>query len=162
MPVCFLHLSPPPLSDLYRVNHVCKPRVCTGAYIYLAYAHLLTSSEYTDECTIDAPLDEDDSPAKNGLVTFLAFVIFGVIPLLPFVLGAATKASDEVNFAVACALTGLTMLALGASKAKFTNQSMSKSALLMLLNGGMAAVAAYLVSWGIATALGNKGDGMHA
>ena len=32
------------------------------------------------------------------------------------------------------------MLALGASKAKFTNQSVVRSALLMLLNGGMAAV----------------------
>jgi hypothetical protein len=31
---------------------------------------------------------------------------------------------------------------------------MVKSALLMLLNGGMAAVAAYLVSWGIAEAMG--------
>jgi|TARA_B110000977_G_scaffold23449_1_gene28263 hypothetical protein len=46
------------------------------------------------------------------------------------------------------------MLALGAAKAKFTNQSMSKSAGLMLLNGGLAAVAAYLVSWGIASAMG--------
>ena len=37
------------------------------------------------------------------------------------------------------------MFLLGAAKAKFTNQSMLRSALLMLLNGGMAAVAAYLV-----------------
>lgn len=52
-------------------------------------------------------------------------------------------------------------MALGASKAKFTNQSVVRSALLMLLNGGMAAVAAYLVSWGIASAMGmgGKGDG---
>ena len=46
------------------------------------------------------------------------------------------------------------MFLLGAAKAKFTNQSMLRSALLMLLNGGMAAVAAYLVSWGIASAMG--------
>ena len=44
--------------------------------------------------------------------------------------------------------------AVNAAKAKFTNQSMLKSALLMLLNGSMAAVAAYLVSWGISDALG--------
>ena len=59
-----------------------------------------------------------------------------------------------MNFVAACFLTALTMLALGAAKAKFTNQSMSKSAGLMLLNGGLAAVAAYLVSWGIASAMG--------
>ncbi len=88
------------------------------------------------------------------------FLFFGFIPLLPFVLGGATKASDGVNFVVACVLTGCTMLALGASKAKFTNQSMVRSALLMLLNGGMAAVAAYMVSWGMAEALGTRGEGV--
>ena len=50
------------------------------------------------------------------------------------------------------------MLALGAAKAKFTNQSMVKSALLMLLNGGMAAVSAYMVSWGISSALGGVSE----
>lgn len=103
------------------------------------------------------PPDEDDSPAKNGMVTFAAFVFFGIIPLLPFCFRDATKASDDLNFGVACFLTGCTMLALGAAKAKFTNQSMTQSALLMLLNGGLAAVAAYLVSWGIASATNTKG-----
>ena len=100
------------------------------------------------------PPDEDDSPWKNGLVTFASFVFFGFIPLLSYVLSSATGASDSVNFVVACILTGVTMFLLGAAKAKFTNQSMLRSALLMLLNGGMAAVAAYLVSWGIASAMG--------
>ena len=86
--------------------------------------------------------------------TIAAFVLFGFVPLLSYVLAGATGASDAANFVAACALTGLTMLALGAAKAKFTNQSMLKSALLMLLNGSMAAVAAYLVSWGISDALG--------
>jgi len=31
------------------------------------------------------PPDETDSPAKNGLVTFTAFVVFGFIPLTPYV-----------------------------------------------------------------------------
>ena len=87
-------------------------------------------------------------------MTFLAFVVFGFIPLTPYVLNGATGASFTANFVAACLLTALTMLALGASKAKFTNQSMTKSAFLMLFNGGRAAVAADLVSWGIAEALG--------
>ena len=105
------------------------------------------------------PPDEDDQPWKNGVVTFVAFVLFGFIPLLSYVTANATGASDSVNFIVACVLTGVTMFLLGAAKAKFTNQSMLRSALLMLLNGGMAAVAAYLVSWGIAEALGGDRDG---
>lgn len=99
------------------------------------------------------PPDEDDSPAKAGFVTFASFIVFGFIPLLPFVLGKATQASKEVNFVVACVLTACTMLALGAAKAKFTKQSMVRSAALMLLNGSLAALAAYFVSWGISLML---------
>jgi len=36
------------------------------------------------------PPDASDSPAKNGLVTFCAFVMFGVIPLLSWVLAVGT------------------------------------------------------------------------
>ena len=104
------------------------------------------------------PPDESDSPAKNGLVTFGAFLMFGFIPLTSYVLAGATGASDAANFVAACLLTALTLLVLGASKARFTNQSVTKSALLMLLNGGLAAVAAYLVSWGIATAMGRVSE----
>ena len=50
------------------------------------------------------PPDESDSPAKNGLVTFLAFVFFGFIPLTSYVLAGATGASDRANFVVACLL----------------------------------------------------------
>ena len=55
-------------------------------------------------------------------------------------------------YAVVC-LTALTMAALGAAKAKFTNQNMASSALYMLLNGSLAAASAYLVSFAISKAL---------
>jgi vacuolar iron transporter family protein len=45
---------------------------------------------------------------------------------------------------------------LGAAKARFTNQPQIKSGAWMLVNGGLAAIAAYLVSWGISEALGIK------
>ena len=40
------------------------------------------------------PPDEDDKPWKNGVVTFVAFVFFGFIPLLSYVMANATGASD--------------------------------------------------------------------
>jgi len=101
------------------------------------------------------PPDEDDSPAKNGLVTFCAFAVFGFIPLLPYVFGRAIGGANiDAMFGAACGLTALTMALLGASKAKFTNQAVLESSLWMLLNGTVAAAAAYLVSWGISVALG--------
>ena len=35
------------------------------------------------------PPDETDSPVKNGLVTFVAFAMFGFVPLVPYVFGKA-------------------------------------------------------------------------
>ena len=70
-------------------------------------------------------------------------------------------ASDLANFVVSGILTGVTTKkSCWAPLAKFTNQSMLRSALLMLLpNGGMAAVAAYLGAAGIASAMGGgSGD----
>ncbi|OUS47573.1 Ccc1 family, partial [Ostreococcus tauri] len=90
------------------------------------------------------PPDETDSPAKNGLVTFCAFGLFGFIPLIPYVFGRAIGgASANAMFGSACALTAFTMAALGAAKAKFTNQQVGMSALYMLINGSLAALSAY-------------------
>lgn len=30
-------------------------------------------------------IETDESPVKNALVTFMAFILFGLIPLLPFI-----------------------------------------------------------------------------
>ena len=145
------------MVELYMKRGMSKEDAETVIEVMSKYKNFFLDVMMVEELGLMPP-DDDDSPAKNGLVTFASFVIFGFIPLLSYVLAGATKASDGANFAAACALTAFTMLALGAAKAKFTNQSMVKSALLMLLNGGMAAVSAYMVSWGISSALGGVSE----
>jgi len=46
------------------------------------------------EVWVDTMLTEElklsldlESPVKNGLVTFVSFIIFGLIPLLPYLIG---------------------------------------------------------------------------
>ena len=101
------------------------------------------------------PPDEEESSFMNGLVTFIAFSLFGFVPLIPYLIGRVAKSgSDDTLFASACCLTAFTLFSLGAAKAKFTNQAQVKSGSFMLMNGGLAAICAYLVSWGISEALG--------
>lgn len=101
------------------------------------------------------PPDESDSPAKNGLVTFCSFALFGFVPVIPYVFGRALgSASSNAMFGSSCGLTALTMALLGAAKAKFTNQKISTSAFYMLVNGSIAAASAYLVSFAMSQALG--------
>ena len=143
------------MVELYMKRGMSKEDAETVVEVMSKYKNFFLDVMMLEELGLMPP-DEDDSPPRTDS-SRASFVIFGFIPLLSYVLAGATKASDGAGHAAACALTAFTMLALGAAKAKFTNQSTVKSALLMLLNGGMAAVSAYMVSWGI-SALGGVSE----
>jgi DNA damage-binding protein 1 len=101
------------------------------------------------------PPDPDAAPWKNGLITFAAFAIFGVVPLLAYIISEAAGLKDQggvsYTFIIASCVTALTLFTLGALKARFTGQTWWKSGLLILINGGLAAGAAYVI--GIVLAL---------
>lgn len=101
------------------------------------------------------PPDEGDNPARQGLVMFTAFVLFGAVPLVGFLFlmlvwgkGGAADFKD-VAFALSCALTAGTLLILGTLKAVYTKQSKLKSGLLMLMNGTVAGGSAFLIGEGL-------------
>lgn len=89
-------------------------------------------------------LEENESPLKNGLVTFTAFVLFGFVPLLIFVLMHFTGWELDGMW-WACILTAATLFGLGVAKSRFSAGAWWKSGAEMLLLGGLAAVAAFFV-----------------
>jgi vacuolar iron transporter family protein len=93
------------------------------------------------------PEDEDDSPAKNGLVTFLSFLCFGVIPLIAYiiVIAAAGTGKNDYVFWIAAGLTIVTMFFLGALTSRFTSQSWWWAGLVMMVNGAATAIVAFLI-----------------
>lgn len=102
--------------------------------------------------------DADDNPAWNGLITFISFIIFGSIPMWFYVIFYATGNRDQgIQFAVSCVATALTMFLLGFTKARIVRARLCnavRQGLLMMLNGSLAAAAAYLIGWGLEHALG--------
>lgn len=90
-------------------------------------------------------LQEKESPIKNALVTFASFIIFGFIPVLTYVLSKFIPNLSINMFALSSVLTGLTLFILGALKTKVTGKNWIVSGLEMLLVGGLAASAAYLI-----------------
>jgi Integral membrane protein DUF125. len=90
-------------------------------------------------------INENESPIKNAFVTFFSFVVFGIIPILIYVLAIYIPDLGENTFLIACILTGLTLFSLGALKVKITTKNWIISGLEMLLVGGVAAIAAYLI-----------------
>lgn len=90
-------------------------------------------------------IEENESPMKNALVTFISFLVFGFIPVFVYVIAKFTPGIAENTFLIACILTGLTLFILGALKVKITGKNWFLSGLEMLVVGGIAAAAAYLI-----------------
>jgi VIT1/CCC1 family predicted Fe2+/Mn2+ transporter len=83
------------------------------------------------------------SPWRAGLVTFVAFVIVGAIPLLSYVALWLAPDLGFQPFAWSCALTGSAFFAVGAAKARFVGQRWFTSGAETLFLGGVAAALAY-------------------
>ncbi len=98
---------------------------------------------------------DDENPAMNGFVTFCSFIIFGAVPVVAYAIQWGAHYNDKQGaFGVTCAVTALTMFALGAVQAHITRQAIVRAGLTMMCNGSLAAAAAYLVGWGLEQAIG--------
>ena len=81
----------------------------------------------------------DPHPLKAALATFAAFLVAGMIPLLPFL------ASVDRAFAVSAWMTMAVFFAIGAFKSRWSLAPWWRSGLETLAIGGAAALIAYLV-----------------
>lgn len=90
-------------------------------------------------------VESDESPVKNGIVTFFSFAIFGFIPLAAYLAARLIPVIQSFTFVTACILTGATLFTLGALKVKVTGKRWYYSGLEMFVVGGIAAFAAYII-----------------
>ena len=90
---------------------------------------------------------KEEEPIKNALVTFFSFFVFGLVPLLAYILSTFIPFMLENAFLLASVLTGATLFTLGAVKSRITQSNWMRSGMEMLTVGGLAAVVAYLVGF---------------
>jgi VIT1/CCC1 family predicted Fe2+/Mn2+ transporter len=83
--------------------------------------------------------EEEASPARHGLATLAAFVVAGVVPLVPFALGAA----PGTGFVWSVAFTFAMLFTVGALRGLVTIDRWWMGGLEMLLLGLAVAIAAY-------------------
>ncbi|MDF1717270.1 MAG: VIT1/CCC1 transporter family protein [Antarcticimicrobium sp.] len=81
----------------------------------------------------------DPHPMRAALATFAAFLVAGMVPLMPFVLGL------EGAFALSSWMTGGVFFAIGALKSRWSLAPWWRSGLETLAIGGVAAGLAYVV-----------------
>jgi len=83
-------------------------------------------------------------PLPAALATFIAFMLVGAIPLLPFLV---TDMSPGRAFIISIFVAGLVFFLIGIVKGHVIQGSRMKSGIETLLTGGGAAVLAYLVGY---------------
>jgi VIT1/CCC1 family predicted Fe2+/Mn2+ transporter len=81
-----------------------------------------------------------------------AFVLAGLVPLVPLIFMLQRSASD--SFAASSIFTGFAFLTIGLIRGRVANENPLKSTLETLFVGGSAATVGFLVGWmleGLAT-----------
>ena len=86
-------------------------------------------------------IDMTNNPLMHGIATFCAFGVFGSIPLLPYLFGAATDA----RFGIAIVATAIALIALGLTRSVITKERLIRGPIEILTVGALGAVAAYIV-----------------
>lgn len=81
------------------------------------------------------------APLLAGLATFLAFIICGAIPILPFAYDM------QAAFTVSMVMTGVVFFLIGAAKSKWALAPWWRSGFETLTIGGAAAAMAYAVGY---------------
>lgn len=104
-----------------------------------------TNKDYWVDFMMRYELEMSDPTNENavltGTVTFLSFIVFGVIPLIPFFLFG----KSEHTFFYAIIATCIALLLLGLLRWRVTKDSLIRSVGEILIIGGISAAIAYFV-----------------
>jgi VIT1/CCC1 family predicted Fe2+/Mn2+ transporter len=85
---------------------------------------------------------EGPDPLRAAIATFVAFLVVGIVPLVPFVI---PNLDAGTRFLYSSAGTAIAFFGVGTAKGLVLGRSALRSGIETLLTGGGAALLAYLV-----------------
>ncbi|MDQ2700513.1 MAG: VIT1/CCC1 transporter family protein [Actinomycetota bacterium] len=143
-----LHIREVPEGERDEVRQIYRAKGFEGEDLERVVA-VITADE---ERWVDTMMKEElgygsdvESPGKAALATFTAFVLIGVLPLIPFLLNLISDGFLDHPFLVSGILTGLGFFGVGIAKARIVGQAWLKGGFQTLALGGSAAAVAYLI-----------------
>ena len=83
----------------------------------------------------------DDRPALHGLITFGSFIVFGAVPLLPYLLGM----NATYRFQTAIISTFIALCLLGITRSRVTKEPLHRGPLEIVFIGAIGAIVAYAI-----------------
>lgn len=98
----------------------------------------------TDELGL---VSDGKNPWKTAGITYLSFVLIGLIPLLSYVLSYFIPYFQEKTFQIAIIMTLVSLIVIGVIKRQVTKKNLLTSVFETLFIGGAAATIAYYVGF---------------
>ena len=129
------------IDDLARIYHRRGLPLDTACKVSKALSADVRSALET-HAREELGLNPEDlgSPIGAAVSSFVSFAIGASVPLLPFLLGALTRA-----FAVSALLAAGALFVVGMISSRLTGQALVRGGLRLLVVGGGAGVIAYLI-----------------
>jgi VIT1/CCC1 family predicted Fe2+/Mn2+ transporter len=93
---------------------------------------------------------KEETPAKRGFATTFAFLVAGTLPLIPYLFDV----SSELQFPVSISATAASLFIVGSLRTLVTKAGWFRSGIQMLIVGGLASSAAYIIGAGVKTLFG--------
>lgn len=125
--------------EILQAKGFTKDQAVELTNIYQTNENYWVQFMMNDELEMANPLSEN--PLLTGLATFFAFVVFGFIPLIPYLL--VQNGIDAFRFSLIATFSALILL--GLLRFRVTRENLFRSVFEIVLVGSVAASLAYFV-----------------
>lgn len=109
----------------------------------MAASNYLSKRTESAQAPASSQGESDLPPLRSSLATFIAFIVVGMLPLLPFIVALIVDISALSQFVWSIVATFCAFATLGIVRGRVTGKSIWKTALETLSVGGIAAAIAY-------------------
>jgi len=136
------HITHYPEGERLEVREILARMGLSGEVLEQATSEITADRQRWIDLMIDGEYGlggVDPHPMRAALATFLAFLVAGMVPLMPFVLGL------NGAFALSAWMTLAVFFAIGAFKSRWSLSPWWRSGLETLAIGGLAAGIAFVV-----------------
>ena len=100
-------------------------------------------SDYLSTKTYNKSKNIKENPIINGINTFLSFILFGLIPLMSFIIMNGSKN----QFLKSTISSIISMFVLGSIRSKYTKDPWLKSGIMTSIYGMFASFTSYIIGY---------------
>lgn len=90
-------------------------------------------------------VEDEDVARKNGIVTFISFMILGVIPAFPYIISAGIMNQEDPQWIPVICIGAVELFSLGFAKAALIGLNKWKSGAEMMILGSIITAIGYAV-----------------